>query len=406
MSMFSAIDAHTSLCESTCRTSMNIHEIDSRRNYVEALICKRMYEKAGIDVPQSVTLGNGIRFANVLNALEISDKKEVLSVNEKSMVDYIESEEGQTDALYTLIEVVDEENRNISEAQTVFVSSSILEEVCEATETMPDNTLIPQDIFIPNGLLVFESPLTYEMEIKEADMVETWNIRYVQFNVGKNGDGIDVRLYGNSVHMYASSTNSFISYSDKLGKAVFTNADTGEETDAAEVILGEVLPKKYEEKMSYMYERIRSKSKNVNTFIDATFFPFGDDIEHLESFSKLKKQLIALFRMTYSYLDVENHKPPRPFVRRAKRSTRKIPDDFYLTVLTLRHKNYEGGTGEKHASPRFAFRVRGHWAKRYLRSTGLPVGDPKAYRFVYISDYIKGKDKPLIESRRLVAIKN
>ncbi len=149
---------------------------------------------------------------------------------------------------------------------------------------------------------------------------------------------------------------------------------------------------------------MRSKAPQL---IDGTFFSFGEEkTEYDPEVLELKRFLLAFFRLTYEYLEVSSEKPERPFQKRAKRAGFNIPNDGYITVMTLRRKVYETGDNpETRNGPSYAFRVRGHWRKAYMASRKLPVGDPGAYRHIYVKDYIKGKGL-VVRSKRVVKLGN
>ena len=72
--------------------------------------------------------------------------------------------------------------------------------------------------------------------------------------------------------------------------------------------------------------------------------------------------------------------------------------------MSLRRKMYaESEEFTKRNGPAYAFRVRGHWRKAYMRSRNLPVGNPGAYRHIYIKDYIKGRGV-VVNSKRVVKV--
>ena len=324
-------------------------------------------------------------------------------------------------------ETLKNEHLRHSTAQTIYVSEEIMKEVCEARDTMPDNVLLPQDVFVPNGMLVFEKPFSYFLtvtdgykddtgtgDMKTFNAREEWNLKAVQFNVINSVDyttddlnhydGIEVRFFGHWKSVSNLETNEMMEYNP--------------ETDCAEITqLGITYKNATKELLQTLnantsiatLEMLLKKAKGAPTsMFDATFFRFNHSTEEYDkTIGGMKKFLIALFRLTYSYLAQTHEEAPRHVIKRAKRANRKILENGYLTVLRLRRAEYENGGGT-HSSPKYAFRVRGHWKRAYLRSTGLPVGDPNAYRYVYVSDYIKGKtaNKEFRESTRVINITN
>lgn len=396
LNAFSAMDIHSRVSESVQEPMTNETRLE-RIVFAQSMLIYKLSQEYGIDNADSISV-----ISDTFN-----QDWNKLSLQEQAISTFLHSPEGGKATVDVARLLIEEERNQLASAQTVFVTEQIVDEVIEAAKTMPDNILIPQDIFIPNGILIFEKPLEYALKVQGMRFCELWSIKCVQFNTA-NG-GINVRMYGNWISTTSIESNEKIYYSANTNSFEFENV--ADPDLLREKMFGKnvgVVSKDLLSRTSTTMngEMLARKATGNKSLVDSTFFSFNSDKEIPEELETIKRQLIALFRLTYSYLDVENHKPPRQFVKRAKRSNRQIPEDYYVSVLTLRHKNYEGSSGIKHASPKFAFRVRGHWAKRYLRSTGLPVGDPKAYRFVYISDYIKGKDKTLVESRRVIGIKN
>lgn len=388
--IFHAIDHHTHLCESLHKHSRS--SFMERTSIVQSnMLFKFAYDR-GINLSKTL--------ATFTDALEPSwaDNPNTASLFE-DFQRYIMTPEGEKEFEARLLGFVKEEQTLMDNAETIYVTKQIIDEITEATETMPDNVLIDHDMFVPNGLLVFEEPINYTLTVQNGLFVEQWKIYALQFNttnMTKNTNGVEIRMYGSWCETYARKVDQKIVYNPKSRGFELENVDNPEEfmtevlgIDGSGLWVGE----------------LNRRAQHKTNLADSTFYEFNKDEPLIESLGQLKKFMIALFRMTHSYIDIERQKPPRHFTKRAKRSTRVIPDEFYLSVLTLRHRisEHQGGT---HSSPKFAFRVRGHWAKRYLRSLGKPVGDPDAYRYVYIKDYIKGKDKQLVESTRVIRIAN
>jgi hypothetical protein len=323
-----------------------------------------------------------------------------------------------------LEETLKNEHLRHSTAQTIYVSKEIMKEVYEAQGTMPDNVLLPQDVFVPNGMLVFEEPLAYFLAVTDGyehlsglpfSAREEWHLKAVQFNVINSVDyttddpnhheGIEVRFFGNWNSVSYPETNEMLRYNRDTDCAELTRFGL-----TYKKVTGELLQTLGESRTTIdsMEALLRRARGAPTSMFDATFFRFNYATEDYDkTIGGMKKFLIALFRLTYSYLAQTQEEAPRHVIKRAKRANRKILENGYLTVLRLRRVEYENGGGT-HSSPKYAFRVRGHWKRAYLRSTGLPVGDPNAYRYLYVSDYIKGKtaNKEFRESTRVINITN
>lgn len=395
-----AMDFHTSLVSSL--QHMSYRQMSDRFNAVA------VHLDAGI--PESIT-GN-----KALNKVGISQR-----INTFYSQQHI-------DTCFT--EYCKEELGMLMRSQTVFCTEDIVNEIIEASETMIDDCIIEQDVFIPEGLLVLEKPYrfvgSYILD-ENYWQFEEWDITGIMFSSGNparddySNKGVHVKLYGHwrgvwFVESKGKPTGFISNYRDIADAGFIYNEETGG-TETHIVTTREWARMMGAEKLARLEEEIRVRSKNSDrasgelTLVDATYFEYHDSRKVGKSkkayepeILKLKRFILALFRMTYEYLEVEPQVSPRPFTKRATKANRKIPNDGYLVQLKLRRKTYEGEIASRTGtSPHYAFRVRGHWKRAYLRSRGLQVGDPAAYRHIYVKDYIKGRGT-LVESKRVVRI--
>lgn len=259
------------------------------------------------------------------------------------------------------------ENVMLSEAQTIFVSKEIVDEINEARQTLIDTVIIEQDVFTPYGLIVLEKPFIYDLVVEEGEYTEQWSITSICYSMVDTQ--ININLYGRLTKI---TNRSGEVYAD-LSRPGYGN--------------------------NHIIENDSSRSSIC--LADITVFEFGDTgVKYDDALLSIKQFLITFFRLTYEYLERETEIPPRAAKRRAERENR--PKDGYIVNLKLRRTVY-GERGGEHSSPAYAFRVRGHWKRAYLRSRMFPVGDPRAYRHVYVKDYIKGRGE-FIESKRLVRV--
>ena len=308
-------------------------------------------------------------------------------------------------------------------SQTIFCSEEIFHEIKEASQSMIDDVILPQDVFTPDGIIFLEEPYPFMITQRDTtqqdgeDFVlgEEWDICAIMFSQSENRvgqNGIAVMLYGHwrAVNFYDPAKlhtvdiingkptihpeSAFVYDKDSKGVKVFFNGERNTET--------EQLLNKYGNVISTNYKDLGEGSLS---FVDGTFFQFGEtDSNYDPEVLNLKKFLLSFFRLTHEYLEVENTRPDRPFQKRAKRAGRVTPDDGYITVMTLRRKLYDGETeGATRNSPGYAFRVRGHWKRQFIPSRKLPVGDPGAYKHMYINDYIKGRGV-VVRSKRVVKV--
>jgi hypothetical protein len=260
------------------------------------------------------------------------------------------------------------ENIMLSEAQTIFVSKEIVDEINEAKQTLIDTVIIEQDVFTPYGLIVLEKPFIYDLVVEEGRYTEQWSITSICYSMVDSQ--ININLYG---RMSKITDKSGEVYADLSKPGYGRNHMLTNDTSRSSICLA-----------------------------DITVFAFGDaGVQYDDALISIKKFLISFFRLTYEYLERDTEKPSRPSRRRAERENR--PKDGYIVNLKLRRTVYETNGDGEHSSPSYAFRVRGHWKRAYMRSRKFPVGDPRGYRHVYVKDYIKGRGD-FIESKRLVRV--
>jgi hypothetical protein len=275
----------------------------------------------------------------------------------------------QSEQFAMIGQVFEVETVMLNKSQTIFVSGEIVDEILEAEKTLIDTAIIEQDLFTPAGLIVLEKPLKYELPVDDNEYIETWLVTSICYTT--LDEQININIYGN-LH----------SIREASGELVYSIDD---------------------DKNEYTYTKsIKEIPRSRICLADITVFGFGETtIAYDDALLQIKRFLIAFFRLTYEYLERHTEKPPRTSRRRAERENR--PQDGYTVYMKLRRTLHDGDNGGTTSSPAYAFRVRGHWKRAYLRSRGFPVGDPRSYRHVYVKDYIKGRGD-FIESKRLVKV--
>lgn len=266
-------------------------------------------------------------------------------------------------------QVFEVESVMLNKSQTIFVSEEIVDEILEAETTLIDTAIIEQDLFTPAGLIVLEKPLKYELAVDDNEYTEIWLVTSICYTT--LDEQININIYGN-LH----------SIRDASGVLVYSVDD---------------------DKNEYIYTpSIKAIPRSRTCLADITVFGFGETkIAYDDALLQIKRFLIAFFRLTYEYLEHHTETPPRTARRRAERENR--PQDGYTVYMKLRRTLHDSNNGGTTSSPAYAFRVRGHWKRAYLRSRGFPVGDARSYRHVYVKDYIKGRGD-FIESKRLVKV--
>ena len=380
-----ALDTHTQILSSL--TPMNIANKSLRASLIVSLIMSQL-DKETLD---KLHFKNQNSFSNGWNYLNSI-------IGEGTMDDELEG-------------FIETEMMAMREAQTIFCSSEILDEIQEAQTSMLDDILLPQDVFVPNGFMVLEKPYKYVSTVKFDDNLwqrEHWEVHAIMFwntENRKKDSGFGVTLYGHwrAVDFFEMQEMP----TDHKPNASFVyNPDTGK-TDV--LVAGKTADSSTISAVRHFESIYSSQHKNRATgipmFVDCTFYQYGESrTDYDAAILDLKRFLLAFFRLTYEYIDVNPTRADRPFHKRAQRTGRKIPDNGYMTVMSLRRKMYaESEEFTKRNGPAYAFRVRGHWRKAYMRSRNLPVGDPGAYRHIYIKDYIKGRGV-VVNSKRVIKV--
>lgn len=264
-------------------------------------------------------------------------------------------------------QIFEVENIMLNQAQTIFVSEEIIEEINEAEQTLIDTVIIKQDLFTSNGLIILEKPFTYELLVDDEKYTEQWSVTSICYS--SVDEQININIYGRLTKV-----------TDISGKVILDIDDT---------------------ENKYEYSLANDTTRSSICLADITVFGFGESgVEYDDALLSIKRFLIAFFRLTYEYLERTTETPPRSSRRRAEREN--CPRDGYIVNLKLRRTVY-GDKGGDHSSPSYAYRVRGHWKRAFLRSRGFQVGDPRAYRHVYVKDYIKGRGD-FVDSKRLVRV--
>lgn len=262
---------------------------------------------------------------------------------------------------------------SLQESEVAFVADEVLELVNEAAPLLPtDEVLLARDTEERDLSLWLETPIPYFLitdtdgvKVRENCLVHMVHITHMP--LGENDDpGIWINLYG-----------------------VFTSTQTEEGEE--------------EEQVPYSFPTYHGLLP-VETIAIAFKRPIGQSFYDAEWVVNILLWIVALYRLMGDHIVRSTGKAPRPAMRRIQRLG--FPADGYLTEFTLRRVDYEKGADTGTGTPlRFRHRVRGHWRQFYCSSLG-PVGDPEAYRYKYVDDYVRGpKETSFIESTRVITVK-
>lgn len=261
---------------------------------------------------------------------------------------------------------------SLQDSEVAFVTDGVLELINEAAPLLPtDEVLLSTDTEGRDLSLWLETPLPYSLvtttdgvTIRENCLVHMINIMHMP--LGDNEDpGIWLNLYG-----------VFVS-SQEEGK------DEEEQEPYDFATYHGLLP--------------------VETVAIAFKRPIRESFYDAEWVVGLLLWVVALYRLMGDHIVRSAGQASRPQLKRIHRLG--FPPNGYLTEFQLRRIDYEG-EGEGTGVPlRFRHRVRGHWRQFYCASLG-PVGDPGAYRYKYVHDYVRGpKGTPFIDSTRVITVK-
>lgn len=298
--------------------------------------------------------------------------------------------EERDQTIQRVITILEEQQRLFANGQTIFVSADMCAEISEASSTMVDSVIIEQDVFTPSGVMFLEEPYVFTHPEPQSGCSEVWLVKALGYY--RYEDGINVFLYGNLLGINDPSTDDSFMFTENSLTIFSENTDV-ERAHAA-------LLEKIKGSSDYI-ELLQGLTGGKMRVFDATHFKFGETpTQYDPSILVIKKFILAFFRLTHDYLDADYTKPPRSMMRRAERAHR--PSDGYIVTMKLRRRMTRDNDGT-HASPSYAFRVRGHWKRQYMPSRKLPKGNPAAYRHVYIKDYIKGRGE-FVDSHRVVKV--
>jgi hypothetical protein len=250
----------------------------------------------------------------------------------------------------------------------VFVTADAHDIIDEASSMLPDGEmLLARERDSQPLMLWFERPYQYGLiaAIDEENFVEEqWSINAISIDPmddmrrpgGDHGPGVAVMLYGRPAHV----------------------------TPAERTESGGMIP-------------VDMIALMCDVGWEAT--------EHPEWILAMKKWIVAMYRLMGDHIEREVVQVDRAARRRLERAG--FPPEGYVSELRLRKVVYGShGDGDGPCGPlRFRHRVDGHWRNFYCPSMGKPVGDPGAYRYKYVNDYVRGpKSAPLIDSTKVVTL--
>lgn len=334
----------------------------------------------------------------------------------------------------------------IERANTVFVSSDLQELVNAAEETMPDEVLFRTDIYTPCGFVVLETPIettvTAFMPVDDFDeSMERAKLLGATFEGERRYDNTNLRESTNgTIAMLGTEVWKIHAFSWAVGDSI--NADARKEIrnrfGASDKSLNAYvelsLPMQFPESMIYIraYGELCSVSAdgltliiNNNTssrhtvkLIDRFTTGFGEDaidghreqrmklveegdeigVSSFDRLHKMRRLLVALFRLMNEYVDIDSEKLQRHASKRAVRAGR-TGDIGNVTVLSLRRALYEDGESGTGRKITLAHMVRGHWRNQWYPSQ-------KMHRAKWINSFRRGGNigDKAVERPRLIKV--
>lgn len=272
------------------------------------------------------------------------------------------------------------EHKMLQEAETHYVSNSVMQTITSAGEQSDPDPLFPTDMPAQAGLIVFESPL--RAPDPGLDEGSKMTVRAIGWKVGPVGqmqpNGSIEGKMGISYFVYDNVESPDMEIFADLGTWL---------TDSSGWVFGQP------------WEALHTRRIS----------PHQPSTEHIAMIHPdvawMRKWLWAYFRWTWQKLIVsETWNPDRARKRRLDRNKGVI--DGYIKVLRLRRVEYRSGFDRDHESEEmyydYQFVVRGHPRNQWYPSLGpcyLPDGskNPDSHRIIWIDPFIKGNpDGPLV----------
>jgi hypothetical protein len=308
-------------------------------------------------------------------------------------VDWVKRNETQMVDHWTFLDVSDnaaamnqEVIRYLQTSEIAFVTDEVTGLINEAAPLLPDDeVLLPGDTEGRDLALWFQTPISYYVagEVREGYVIrENWEINMIlithvslddrdeQFAwVGESGkEGVWITLYGRCVSVKEGTVVNEIQY-PATGYASLAN-EHGMPGDSIAI--------------------------SFRT-------PLTDHFSQSPWVVDMIRWMIALYRLMGDHIVRSAGRASRPQLKRIQRLG--FPPNGYLTEFQLRRVDYEGQRDDSGTPLRFRHRVRGHWRKFYCPTVG-EVGNPDAYRYKYVEDYVRGpKGTPFIDSTRVITVK-
>lgn len=333
----------------------------------------------------------------------------------------------------------------IERANTVFVSSDLQELVNAAEETMPDEVLFRTDVYTPCGFVVLETPMETTvnafMPLDELDKsIERAKSLGLKVVGERHYDNSNIHMKNGREAILGTEIWNVHALSWAVGDAI--NADvrkevrnrfgTSDKSLNAYVELS--LPMRFPESVIHVrvYGELCSifadgvtltlnngtSSRQTVKLIDRFTTGFGEGAidgheEHkiklieegdelgMNSFDRMNKMrrfIVALFRLMNEYVDIDSEKLQRHASKRAVRAGR-TGDIGNVTVLSLRRALYEDGESGTGRKITLAHMVRGHWRNQWYPSQ-------KMHRAKWINSFRRGGNigDKAVERPRLIKV--
>lgn len=322
--------------------------------------------------------------------------------------------------------LMEREHRMLNKAETVYVSSEVVDRVTYAAQSIDPEPLHATDLFSPSGLIVMEKPIrlpdyhpaTGEMTdyIHVGIRAIGWTPEAVRIAQPDGYDPVTGAVNvmeqrpGTLIYTYTTNADWKATYAADVMRAIRNGQMTQEQ---ARLVLatesGEVIdPDEFAERSVYSMGTHSGRDHLVPS--DVMAWAFGRNWSSRESLdyvpgtvdsavAYMRRWFLTLMRFSWQKLVVPHSPPPSKKLHTRMVEAKRPKATF--SVLRLRRTNadtYETGTGQKLT---YRVKTRGHWRNVYVPSLGPPKLEdgsynPDSHRRQWIEAFWRGPlDGPL-----------
>lgn len=322
--------------------------------------------------------------------------------------------------------LMEREHRMLERAETVYVSSDIVDRINYASQSIDPEPLFATDLFAPCGLIVLEKPIKVPDYHPGTGIMTDFihvGIRAIgwtperiavptpEFDRDRDSEGELERMPGTMIYTYTTNEDWKNTYAAEVDRAIKDGKIRPEE--AARIFNPGTdqtisMPGVFSQDAAYTLGALSGRDHLVPS--DVMAWAFGrnwsgrEQIDYVpgtvdSSVSFLRRWFLTLMRFSWQEIVSPHRPPPSPKLAR-RMADAKRPNAPY-SILRLRRRadqTFETGTGK-----RLTYRVktRGHWRNVYVPTLGparLEDGsyNPSSHRRQWIEAFWRGPiDGPL-----------